>query len=138
MEFCVAFLNDDTAVQVVKFKRPGALHKARWMSKLLYSIKISLFEEQIKQLPTGTITTQQQVSKVRDFVNFVTLLYSYWWMTCDSAEDAPWHDLEFFHNLLRYETVHPEVSRSAVRALQNHLWYLTEEMVPLALFSTKV
>jgi hypothetical protein len=137
IELCVLFLNGDTAGQVVKFKRPGALHKARWMSKLLYSIKICLFEEQIKRLPAVTITTQQQVSKVRDFVNFTTLVYSHWWMTCNSAADAPWHDLEFFQTLMRYEIVHPEVSRSAVRALKNHLWYLTEEMVPLALFSTK-
>lgn len=136
IELCVFFLNGDTVGQDVQFKQPGALHKARWMAKLLYSIKICLFEEQIKQLPTGTITTKHQVSKVRDFVHFATLVYSQWWITCNSAADAPWRDLEFFQTLIRYQIVHPDISRSAVKALRNHLWYLTEEMVPLALFST--
>jgi len=54
----------------------GALHKARWMAKLLYFIKICVFEQQIADLPRSTITTQQQVAKVREFVNFVTLVYS--------------------------------------------------------------
>jgi len=136
IELCVLFLKGDTVGQDVKFKRPGALHKARWMAKLLYSIKICLLEQQIKLLPAGTITTQQQVSKMRDFVNFATLVYSQWWMTCHSSADAPWRHLEFFHTLIRYEIVHADISRSAVKALRNHLWYLTEEMVPLAIFST--
>jgi len=137
IQLCVLFLNGDTAGKTLKFKRPGALHKARWMAKLLYSIKICLFEEQIKQLPPGTITTQQQVLKVRDFVNFATLVYSHWWMTCNSAADAPCNDLQFLQTLMKYEVVNPGISKSAVRALKNQLWYLTEEMVPLALFSTK-
>ena len=139
VQLCVVFLSaDEVATKKVTFKRPGALHKARWMAKLIYSIKICLFQSQIQQLPAGTITTTQQVSKVRDFANFVTLVYSKWWMSCNSAVDASWNDLQLFHDLLRYDVIHPEVSRSAVRAFKNHLWYLTEEMVPLALWSTKV
>jgi len=36
------------------------------MAKLLYSIKICLFELHIADLPRNTITTRQQVAKVRD------------------------------------------------------------------------
>ena len=32
------------------FKRPGALHKARWMAKLLYSIKMVILSKKISQL----------------------------------------------------------------------------------------
>lgn len=120
------------------FRRPGALHKARWMAKLIYSIKICLFEQHIQKLPIGTITTKQQVPKVREFVNFATLIYSTWWFSCNSAIDAPWNDLQLFHSLLKYEDVNTVISQSAVRAFKNHLWYLTEEMVPLALWSKKV
>ena len=28
--------------EVISFPRPGALHKARWMAKLIYSLKIVL------------------------------------------------------------------------------------------------
>ncbi len=71
---CKCKQRGEVAEHRVIFKRPGALHKARWMAKLIYLIKICLFEQQIKDLPCGTITTLQQESKVRDFVNFVTRL----------------------------------------------------------------
>jgi len=37
------------------------------MAKLNYSIRVCLSEQQIADLPRSTITTQQQVAKVRDF-----------------------------------------------------------------------
>jgi len=135
VELCLVFLGGN---DTINFKRPGALHKARWMAKLLYSIKICLLEAAINQLPPGTITTKHQLPKVKDFVTFATIVYSSWWITCNSAVDAPWNDLKLYHTLLMYEAVNPEVSISAVRAFQRHLWYLTAEMVPLALFSNKV
>ena len=138
VELCTVFLDGVEEGKVVTFKRPGALHKARWMAKLLYSIKICLFEQQIANLPAGTITTKHQVAKIRDFVNFVTLVYSAWWMSCNSAVDAPWHDLKLIHSLLQYGAVNSPVAKSALRAFKQHLWYLTGEMVPLALFSLLV
>ena len=108
------------------------------MAKLIYSIKLCLFENQIAELPHGMITTQHQVSKVREFVNFVTLVYSSWWMTCSSVTDAPWNDLNLFHSILQYDMLNRDISVSAVRAFKRHLWYLTAEMVPLALWSSKV
>ena len=72
IELCTLFLGSE---QTAKFKKPGTLHKVRWMAKLLYTIKICLLEAQIKELPAGTITTSQQVHRVREFVLFATLLY---------------------------------------------------------------
>ena len=77
-ELCTLLLDGVEDDSIVTFKRPGALHKARWKAKLLYSIKICLLEKYINQLPTGTIATPQQVAKVREFVNFAKLLYSEW------------------------------------------------------------
>ena len=108
------------------------------MAKLLYSIKISLLEPQIRNLPKGTITAAHQITKIKDFVLFVTLIYSSWWMTCPSVADVPWNDLQFFHRLIQYEAVNPTISKSAIRAFKRHLWYLTSEMVPLALFGSNV
>ena len=105
------------------------------MIKLLYSFKICLFEQQITGHPRNTITTQQQVKKMRDFV---TLVYSYWWMTCSSIIDAPFNDMKLFHSFLQYELLNPIILASAVCAFKRHLWYLTAEMVPLALWSNNV
>ena len=46
--------------------------------------------------------------------------------------------MKLFILLLQYKAVYPIVSKSAVLAFRCHSWYLTEELVPLALFSLKV
>ena len=48
LELCMFFLG---CQQSITFKQPVAFHKARWMSKLLYSIKTALMQDQIEQLP---------------------------------------------------------------------------------------
>ena len=133
-ELCLLYLDGPNSTDL-NLKHPGALHKARWMAKLLYSAKIVLLQHEISSLPPGTITTKQQSGKLRDFVTFVCLIYSSWWNTCAKAMDAPWNDLCLFKKCLNYKVVNATVSRSAVVALSHYLWYLTAEMVPLALFS---
>ena len=59
-------------------------------------------------------------------------------MTSCTAVDAPWNDIQLYKHILEYAEVTPRVAGSALKALKRHLWYITEEMVPLALFSKKV
>ncbi len=45
VQLCLVFLDADGEEQTaVTFQRPGALHKARWMAKLLYTLKLALME----------------------------------------------------------------------------------------------
>lgn len=134
-ELCLLYLDNVDKSRSVKFRQPGAVHKARWMGKILYAIKVVLLEKQISAMPKGTITTQNQQLKLRRFVTFVCLIYARWWITCPSAVDAPWHDLCLYNDLLKYSQVDSDISCSGVRALNRHLWYLSSEMIPLALFS---
>lgn len=53
-------------------------------------------------------------------------------------KDGPWNDLKFYQSMLAYAAVNPEISHSAINAFKRHLWYITTEMVPLALWSNKV
>ncbi|XP_010873297.2 uncharacterized protein LOC105013451 isoform X3 [Esox lucius] len=122
----------------VTFQRPGALHKARWMAKLLYTLKLALMEQHIALPPQGTITTRQQVPEIRAFAFFVTHIYAKWWLTCEKAVDAAWNDLTLYHHLQAYKAVDEGIAASAIKALERHRWYLTGEMLPLALFSSKV
>jgi hypothetical protein len=135
-ELALVFLN--ATQEEVNFHRPGALHKARWMAKVIYSLKIAMSENSIDQLPPGTITTRPQVVKIREFVTFVTHIYLQWWLCCKESVDAPWNDIQLFKQLIQYEVVNRDISKSSIQAFQRHLWYLTAEMVPLALFSSKV
>ena len=123
-ELCLLYL-DGLNYTDFSLRRPGALHKARWMANLLYSAKIVLLQHEISSLPPGTITTKQQSGKLRGFVTFVCLIYSSWWNTCAKAVDAPWNDLCLFKKSLLYKAVNLTVSKSAITALSRHLWYLT-------------
>jgi hypothetical protein len=59
----------------IHYRRPGALHKARWMAKMIYSLKIALAEKIIEQLLTGTVTVKNQMMKIREFSTFITHVY---------------------------------------------------------------
>ena len=54
---------------------------------------------------------------------------------CDKGVGTPWNDLCFFKKSLAYKVLNSVVTRSATTALFPFPWYLTLEMVPLALFS---
>ena len=47
-------------------------------------------------------------------------------------------DLCLYKTLLRYRSVNSVIAKSALRVFNHHLWYLTEEMVVLAIFDTNV
>ena len=42
VQLVLLYLNDDDGLNFTKFERAGALHKARWMAKMLYAIKMEL------------------------------------------------------------------------------------------------
>ena len=100
---------------------------------------ICLLESEIQKLPAGTITTEHQLPKLRDFANFATLVYSSWWLSAGSAVDAPHNDLLLYKQILNYRAVNQTVSDSPVRIHPSSVVSLpVAEMVPIALFSTKV
>ena len=116
--------------------KPGALHKARWMSKILYSMKIVLLNRQIKELPKGKILAVSQHNKLKKFVQFVVYCYIPWWLTAPVSSGAPGNDVKLINTLLEYQQTDPTVATAALKAFSNHMWYLTEELVPLSLFSS--
>ena len=77
---------------------------------------------------------------------FLALFYTEIWLTCTRAGDFPLNDLNFFKKLTKTEenikenpTVWPPNFLSFVegarKKIENHLWYLSERLVPLALYS---
>ena len=122
------------------FKQPGALHKARWMAKLLYAIKIDLLSIKIDtELPKGTIFSGcQQKDKIHRFVIFVVYVYVPWWLTAPFSASAPSNDLSMMQSLYHFKNIDSIAANATLKSLKNHIWYLTEELVPLSLFSPEV
>ena len=122
------------------FKQPGALHKARWMAKLLYAIKIDLLSNKIEtEFPKGTVFSgRNQKDNIHRFVMFVVYVYVPWWLTAPFSSSAPSNDLSLIKSLYHFKDIDSVAASAALKSLKNHMWYLTEELVPLSLFSPLV
>ena len=60
------------------------------------------------------------------------------WITCTNSCDAPVNDLTLVRAAIGYGSTSEMISTAATKALSCHLWYLSEELVPLSLFSDNV
>ena len=64
--------------------RPGALHCARWMAKIIYAIKVFLFRNQ------GTFKlTRNKLSKIKWFVELSVSTYVAPWYKAPNPTAAP-------------------------------------------------
>lgn len=115
------------------FKIPGPIHHAQWMSKAIYSIKIFLFPNEFK-------LTSKENNAFRDLSIFIVriLVYIKQWFCARVAALAPNMDLQFIKDIILYEVIDEQISKSALKKMCGHLWYLTPEATSLAFFDDKV
>jgi len=130
LELTVLFLGD-VPPRGVRLVAPGAMHRARWMAKLLYSLKVWMFKKQFK-------LTAREETALREMNLFGCLLCTKAWTVCESPTAAPGNDLNFLKLVKKYEAINKGISNAAVRALLRHLWYLSEELIALAFFDDAV
>lgn len=113
------------------FNVPGATNNARWMQRAIYALKMYLFQDQID------ISSDFALS-IHRFCLFVSLIYVKFWSVSPIALDAPSNDIQFLKELDQYRQIDEEISDVALNALKRHLWYLSDELIMLSLFSDKV
>jgi len=117
--------------QFTSIHAPGAYHRARWMSKLIYCIKIFLFRSQFNLTP-------REDSGLCQLNVFVVTVYLQHWYTCPVSAAAPRHDLELLKQLVRYKNTNAVIANAALKSMSNHLWYLNEILIGLAFFDAEV
>ena len=88
-----------------------------------------------KELPKDAAFASQQLNR---FVPFATFCYFSWWTTAPVSSSAPSNDLLLLKRMYEYRKVDKACADAAINAFSNYLWYLTEELVMLGLFSSKV
>ena len=86
----------------------------------------------ITALLAGTVLDKKlghsrQLALIERFVQFICCVYT-----------APAIDLQPLQDLEAYRQIDEGVTKIAVKAFKNHLWYMTAELVPLAPFSHDV
>ena len=120
------------------FRRPGAYHRARWMAKGLYCLKIYLFRRQLKKAANFAITKHQEEA-IKRLCAFLVSVYVRHWFGAPHAVDAPINDLLLLKEIEAYgQLVDADVAGKAMEKVKGQLWYLSEDLVGLALFSKKV
>ena len=112
-----------------QLSRPGADHHARWMSKCLYILKLSLLLHQI-----DTISPQTK-KKINTMASFILFVYIKFWFSSPSLTRAATNDMKLYKHITTFKRVDKNVSAAALVVLQRHAWYLTEDCISIALFN---
>lgn len=113
------------------FRVVGATNNARWMARIIYALKCYLFREHL-------LLDSEFIDALERFCIFASLIYTKHWNRCVNAVDAPYNDVQLLKELHEYAEYDAEIADVALAAHKRHLWYLSDELVVLALFSSKV
>ena len=70
-------------------------------------------------------------------MRFYSLIYTKFWLSASVGVDAPYNDLNFYINLVKFSAIDRTVADTALK-FQFHIWYLTQELVVFRLFSNKL
>lgn len=130
LDLCAVFL-DENCEEKYKIIAPGALHRARWMAPIIYTIKIFLYRKQLN-------LNSDEILKLGRFIIFILKIHIQNWFTCQSAALAPKNDLDLVKSLLKYQKSDLVVATAALNSFKGHLWYLSGSLIGLSLFDDRV
>jgi hypothetical protein len=106
LELSIIFVGG-TPARARTFMKPGALHRARWMARVIHAIKLCLFHFQFH------MTSSEKVGMKR-FAVFGVSLYVLSWFHASRAAAVPANDLAWLKELVVYGD--KEISNAAVKA----------------------
>jgi hypothetical protein len=146
LELCIIFLGG-IPPRGVKFLYPGAIHRARWMARAIYSIKMWLFRKQYNAQLIGGNVSQKSRGRgpsqndklwhhLQEVSLFVAAIYVKYWFQSPSSTAAPKNDLALLRALSVYPN--PDVAKAASKGFGNHLWYLSELLIGFSFFDEEV
>ncbi|XP_049304099.1 uncharacterized protein LOC125776378 [Bactrocera dorsalis] len=107
------------------------MHQGRWMTRTIYSLKISLLSSQLG-------ISNKDKAALLDVCLFIVTSYVKPWLQCILAVKAPFQDLCFLKAMKAYEIIDKNISKAALQKFCQHLWYLTDEVSVLSLFDDDI
>lgn len=69
---------------------------------------------------------------------FVIKIYIQYWFEAPLPIAAPLNDLTLIKDLINYKSVNKKISEIASGKIKAHLWYLSEELVAMAFFDSRI
>ena len=117
----------------VQIRKPGAIHRARFMASCLYLLKISLYRDQF-------VTDNQNIQDAMILAEYIALIHAPYFLKSPLAITAPrndrdlWVDLIDYRKCFRVNMAQSCMIEAVQDSVKNHLWYLTQELVIFGLF----
>ena len=114
----------------VPLRQPGGLHRARWMAKAIYAMKIELLldgNEVVIQL------TARELQGIKRFNRFVVTIYIQSWFSGRIVADAPLNDIMLIQSLHDYDDA--ALQSVGLKMMERHSWYISPELATVALVS---
>ena len=117
----------------------GAVHHARWMSKIIFLLKIFLVGNRFP-------LSARELTAIKILVELVVYVYVYFGFACPVAQDAPSLTLQLLSDLQRWSnrkkrlisSPKHRVALTCIKKLDRHTWYLSPRHFVIALWSDKV
>lgn len=113
------------------FKAPQSMSKARWMSRLIYALKLYLFQSQFD-------LSEEEIDNLETFCVFGSVFYIKNWIRTPFLREAGNDDLAFYNNMHFFKKFHKKCAESVIKKIENHTWYLSGELIGISLFSQDV
>ena len=111
LELAIVFLGG-TPIRETSIQAPGALHSARWMTRVIYCYIMWMFRTQFK-------LKAAEKHGIFQFLLFVSDIYIKVWYCAPIATEAPRNDLQFLKQMVQY--VNPVIKNAAMTAFKRHL-----------------
>ena len=89
LELSIVFLR--VPMRGISFRAPAGQHRARWMAKAIYALKIWMFRDQFR-------LTKREEKGIRDICLFTVRLYITAWYRSPEATSAPRLDLQLLND----------------------------------------
>lgn len=129
LELVVMFLGANPP-QGPRFRKAGAISRARWMARAIYTLKIWMLGGQLKEIGTTLMNHYKTICV------FIAQCYVKFWFRLTLAAAAPRVDLEF--DKAAFDFQEKKYSQIAIRAFSNHLWYFSGSTIALSFFDNEV
>jgi len=124
--FCLFGMDTGTGSVI---RKPGAMHKAHWMSEAIIHGRLSCFMKETRLWSTWELLNSKHCSDSTDLLSWLVYIQS--WFTSRSAADAAINDIHLTGRLTAFDDKPLKNAGLNVR----HSWYLSPELATLALFS---
>ena len=80
----------------------------------------------------------KELQAIRRICLFTITLYVKAWLTATITCDAPYNDLCMLQSIEAFHYIDSKVAGVALGKRKGHLWYVSEDLVGLSIFSDKV